>query len=386
MTGIGDTSSDLPYVAHLHGRHELDALGWPRAMEDGDWEMYVFQSREFLDTWGETIGQVGGAELYLVVIKDRLGRPVMYLPLCLEDSAGVRVIRFPDGGVADYNAPILHPHHEIAPDHFRRLWRRILALLPQADAIDLRKMPAKVAGLPNPMLALGARRAVDQSSIVDLTVPAEIYDADGARGAMLGQVSRKSRKADRKFGLHVQFGGDCEQLSAASDFIFHHKRRQYVETTGRDAFAIKGAGAFYQRLIAQWRPGGWVQFSVLTIGARIAAAHLGYETTKRAYYILPADDRANYGRFSCGTKLLVEIVRHHAARGRRYLDLGGGHEPYKAIWRTDTLDLYDHASPLTLKGAMYLAALRTARRLPGVAEALRRIGGGRTQGGAASSG
>ncbi len=116
--------------------------------------MYAFQSREFLDVWMSTIGKARGSECYLVVVKDEDRRPLLYLPLAIETRFNVRLLRFMDAGVSDYNAPILGSDHKLTHQQFDRVWSDIVALLPKFDAFDLQKIPSDVLGRFNPLTYL----------------------------------------------------------------------------------------------------------------------------------------------------------------------------------------------------------------------------------------
>ena len=86
--------------------------------------MYVFQSREFLGIWLNTIGKAGRIEPYLVVVKDGDGRPILYLPFVIETKFNIRLLRFMDCGVADYNAPIVAAGMALSRQEFNALWSR----------------------------------------------------------------------------------------------------------------------------------------------------------------------------------------------------------------------------------------------------------------------
>src|SRR5262249_35503850 len=117
--------------------------------------MYAYQSREFLDVWMSTIGRARGAQCFLMVVKDPDGAPVLYLPLVIEEKFTLRMLRFMDGGVTDFNAPILATQRTLTQGEFETIWQEILTLLPQVDVIDLQKIAATVGTGRNPLSFLG---------------------------------------------------------------------------------------------------------------------------------------------------------------------------------------------------------------------------------------
>ena len=155
------TVIDLPSrgrVARTSFKVELVAgenpADWPSIADDRDLRMYVFQSREFLEVWLDTIGKASRIEPYFIVVRDADGRPVLYLPLAIETKFNVRLLRFMDCGVADYNAPIVAASRPLSRQEFHEVWADVLSLLPAVDVIDLKKIASDVAGAVNPLAYL----------------------------------------------------------------------------------------------------------------------------------------------------------------------------------------------------------------------------------------
>jgi CelD/BcsL family acetyltransferase involved in cellulose biosynthesis len=94
------------FKVDLIGSERL-ASDWPSIADDRDVKMYVYQSREFLNVWMNTIGSAGRIECYFVIVRDNEAQPVLYLPLAIETRFNIRFLRFMDCGVADYNAPVV---------------------------------------------------------------------------------------------------------------------------------------------------------------------------------------------------------------------------------------------------------------------------------------
>src|SRR5579883_1481952 len=143
-----------PFEVQISGPDRLAAVEWPTIDDSRDLRMYVFQSRDFLQVWLDTIGRAAHIDGYLVIVKDGEGKPVLFLPLAIETKFNTRLLRFMDSGVADYNAPILVPGLCLSRPAFHALWSEILALLPAVDAIDLKKIAAHVCGMRNPFTYL----------------------------------------------------------------------------------------------------------------------------------------------------------------------------------------------------------------------------------------
>src|SRR4029077_6421643 len=79
--------------------------------------------------------------------------------------------------LCDYNAPLLAPDFAaLVPEGFLKLWHEIAAHLQENsasrhDAVVFDKMPAKIGGQPNPMLALNA--TLNPSGAYETPLPAD---------------------------------------------------------------------------------------------------------------------------------------------------------------------------------------------------------------------
>ena len=178
--------------------------------------MYVFQSREFLDIWLDTIGKASRIEPYFIVVRDADGRPVLYLPLIIETKFNVRLLRFMDCGVADYNAPIVAADRALSRQEFHEVWADVLALLPGFDVIDLKKIASDVAGAVNPLTYLDCTPFGESGHAIVLT---RLRDQTDTRRAVARQrrklqSSRQGAEPDRRAALHRQ---SCRCRSGTGD-------------------------------------------------------------------------------------------------------------------------------------------------------------------------
>jgi CelD/BcsL family acetyltransferase involved in cellulose biosynthesis len=349
------------FDVEIHPREALHALNWPGAADDRHWHLHAFQAREFLDVWFRTIGAARKAQALLVIVRDAAGEPFLYLPLCLEKKAGVRAIRFPDGGVADYNAPVLRRGSEIDASAFPALWASVLAALPAADLIYLDKIPARIVEAPNPLMGIGVGLPQARGTSVTGSQGWTEYAAEKSRRDVLSQAHRKLRRLSRDVPVRFHFGEVSEEAGTRCiEFLIELKRRQYLRTEGVDVMGLPGYIEFFREMASPAQLGRISQLCYLTAGDKIAAAHLGYATASRFYYILPAADLDEFGKFSAGTTLFIEMVK--ACRDRSVVcDLGIGDEPYKDIWATDHVNLHAHVQPLTTLGWLAAQALNTRR-------------------------
>jgi CelD/BcsL family acetyltransferase involved in cellulose biosynthesis len=354
-------TADTSFQVELFDGGNFVDCDWPTIADDRDFRMFVFQSREFLEIWTSTIGKAGGIESYLLVVRNDDGRPVLYLPLAIETKFNIRILRFMDCGVADYNAPVMKAGLALSRQEFKGLWAQVLSLLPRFDVIDLKKIPGEVSGTINPLTHLDcASHGEDGHSLL-------------LRGADTAAVGRPSiglrRKLDREHRKISELGAvefivnpTGELAGLVTKKLFALKRRKYVQTRIPDFLAMPGVADFYRAVVSTKWLGKIGHLSALLIDNTVISAHIGYVGRGSFYYILPAYDVA-YARYRPGHLLLRELIDRSAQQGNETFDFGVGDESYKQTWANRRLPLYDHERAITAAGQVYLQMRRVRRFL-----------------------
>ena len=345
----------------VFGADAFDGLAWPRAADLGPWQGFVYQTREFLELWMETIGLARGSDCRFVVVSGPGGQPLMYLPLCLERRLSTRLLRFMDGGVSDYNGPLVRTGWQPAPGAFPAIWKLILARLPSFDAVELRKIVSHVGGIPNPLAQLPRPGSADIGQVVEFDGTWESYVADPSRHNYHRVSRRKLRALQRRGTVAFSTVTAPAETDEVRTFLFQHKRQQYLRTIGDDVFALPGYTAFFERMSSPPLLGGIGYLSVLRCDRDIVAAHLGYRTADRFYQIMPAYDAERYASASGGRLLLEHLLRESFSDRLTAFDFGEGREAYKRVWATRQLELSIYARGRTFKGRLALQ-LNQARR------------------------
>jgi len=363
LDGECAASTAFNFSVDCYDSGRLAAADWPSITAASDLKMHVYQSREFLDVWMNTIGRARRIECYLIVVRDRAGRPVLYLPLGIETKFNVRLLRFMDAGVADYNAPILAPSFEPTRQEFDGLWSQVLSMLPRCDAIDLQKISSDVGGARNPLTYLDCVPYPSSGHSVALGALCTEVNARSSVQTLRKNLRRHFRALSRAGETHFVVNPDVAETAHVLERLFELKRRTYLRTTGRDFLAMPGVTDFYRQMAAPDRIGRVSHLSALTCGGNVVSAHLGFVGGGRFHYVLPAYD-GEYQRFKPGHLLLQHLIDHCFERQFSTFDLGLGDFSYKVTWATHRLPLYAHERPVTLAGRLYLQ-LRRARRFVG---------------------
>lgn len=355
-----ERSPRVPFQVEVFSGDALAAARWPSVTDVRDFRMYVFQSREFLDVWLNTIGKAARIEPCLVAVSEPDGRPVLFLPLAIETKFNVRLLRFIDCGVADYNAPVVAADRSLSRQEFTALWGKILSLLPAFDVVDLKKIASNVAGVVSPLSYLPCTPFAESGHLMSL---AQLRaGADGRR-----PVARWRRKlahyAERlSEGSELRFvvNPTGAELGAVTERLFALKRQRYLSTAASDFLAEPGVEHFYREMMRPERLGTLGHLSALTVDGAVASAHLGFIAPGRFNYILPAYDDA-FRRHRVGHLLLQHLIDQSAAQGFDTFDLGVGDNRYKNTWATHRLALGSHERAVTTAGRLYLQMRRVRR-------------------------
>jgi CelD/BcsL family acetyltransferase involved in cellulose biosynthesis len=339
---------------------DLAAADWPSIADDRDLRMYIFQSREFLDIWLDTIGKASRVKPCFVVVKDSDDRPVLYLPLIIETKFNVRLLRFMDCGVADYNAPIVAADRPLSRQEFHQVWADVLALLPGFDVIDLKKIASDVAGAVDPLTYLDCAPFGESGHAIVLS---RLRDQTDTRRAVV-RLRRKLQSYAKELSQigEPRFIVNPAAAEAARlvERLFELKRRKYQRTSTPDFLAAPGVERFYREMMSPARLGTISHLAALTIGDTVASAHLGFIGRGRFYYIFPAYD-TQFGRYRVGHLLLQHLIDQSAAQDFDTFDLGFGDASYKNKWATHHFALHTHERAVTAAGRVYLQMRRVGR-------------------------
>lgn len=141
------------------------------------------------------------------------------------------------------------------------------------------------------------------------------------------QVARRRRKLEREVGPVV-----CEWHSTQIDQDLRDLRRwksdQYASTATWDRFAHPWIVDSLSQVAGSDDPACRGLLTVLRAGDRLVAAHLGLLGLDRLSWWFPAYD-ADFGRYSPGLILLLDLLAEAAARAVPLVDLGRGEHDYK---------------------------------------------------------
>lgn len=326
---------------------------WPRTDRYGSAHCYAFQCADILQVWCDTVGKARGTRAVFVAVFDDIGQPILLLPLGIETRRHViRVLRFLDGGVCDYNAPVVFaPTRTWDRATLGLLWRALIRALPRFDIAEFEKMPVDICGVPNPLLGLAVSRFADSGHFMSITGSWEEY---AATHLPYKRDSSYQRRRLSRFGpLLFRVANAPEDRQRILDAMMRQKSQQYFETWGVDGLNRPGHRQYYTALVERLNWPGPLLVTALEIDKSILATNCGLVCNRRFLGLITAFDANEWKRFSPGRLLLEDLLRWTFTNGIRIFDFGIGDESYKLAYGDQTLPLYRAAIPVTVIGKAF---------------------------------
>lgn len=324
---------------------------WPNSYSTTSARCYVFQRRDILDIWCQTIGRARKLSPFFAAISDCDGTLLILLPLVVVQSQGLRILRFVDEGVSDFNAPVVFPEaRNWNQSTVESLWRALKRQLPPFDLALFDKMPELVEDWPNPLSFL--RTTTGQYGSYKTKLPTN-WDRDVKQRLPDYADSRRRIRNLSKLGsvsfFVPQTSGDALEVLSA---LLELKSQKFIQTKGRDSFITEpGYRDYYVEATKQLFGAGPVHIAALKSEDKILAAHFGYLVGERFYALVTGFRNEPEWRHYAPGRLLNEFLLEHCSkRGVRIFDWGLGDEPHKARLADEHENLQEAVLPATLLG------------------------------------
>ena len=345
------------------------------ALADGA-AMTPFQSGRWLESWYGTVGRCGGEPILLTVRDRRTQRLVAMLPLFAHRSGPLRVVRFADAGVSDYNAPILGPDAPVDPAGAKELWKAIRRAIGDADLVNFTKMPTEVEGRPNPLTLLPhcGRCAVGTNVLsIDRSWDDYLSQLDRKVRKEIGRCWRVFSKRDGAAFHRVQDQTEAAQVMAAMEVQqrLRHQRESAPYLLDDPAIA-----AFYRTLVENGIDSGEIILTALTCGSEVVSTLLGLARPPTYIMIRISSAAGAWRDCSPGRLVIVQTMlmlhREHYTR----FDFSIGDYPHKRRLGTEQRPLLELTAALSARGvpaAGYDHAKHLIRRFPAAEKVARRV-------------
>jgi CelD/BcsL family acetyltransferase involved in cellulose biosynthesis len=342
----------------------------------------AFQHHHWLEAWYGAFAE--SSPLIAIVADAATDQQVALLPLIRRVSNGIRIVEFTDLGVTDYNAPVLGfaaPHDRIEG---RALCQALLAGLRNlpdgADLLRLRKMPANVGGMPNPLASLGRMGSCSLNG--NLVVVGDDFAAYRASLKRM-ELPRSWRVFNRYPGAKFRIVTNIDEALALLDTMDVQQQDRMKQLGLKFVLNDDRHARFYRDIVKRGVSEGYAIVSALTCDEEVVATTLGIR--RGSDYTLLRISNAGKRWSNCSPGLLV-IERTMAALhqdGVRQFDLSIGNYAYKRRFGAAQLPLADVSIALGWRGLPYVLrdyAAQQARRYPRLHERIHRALGRPTSG------
>ena len=334
---------------------------WPISCEVDDARCYAFQCADFLEIRSRTITRARNVAPLFVVVFDRETDPLMLLPLGIERRFGVRILSFLDGGLSDYNAPIVFPGvQDWTANDIDSIWRALSCELPPFDVAHFTKMPVQICDLRNPLTLRPTTAYHEFGHAVRL--PGQWKDFE--RRLPRRRHSRRQLRRMQELGsVSFEVATTSEEIKALLSTLIRQKTQQQLETIGSAAFDQPGYRDFVLDTTNSLSAPIPIYFSVLKCQDTIVAAHWGYVVRSRFYYLLSSYEGGEWARYSAGRLLLDHLLEWSFAHGLEVFDFGIGDETYKLEYESFLIELRRLVEPITFTGRIYVGMIRLQEML-----------------------
>jgi len=287
---------------------------------------------------------------------------MMLLPWAIERRWGVRVLSFLDGGLSDYNAPVIFPAAQHwGEDEMRIVWQGLQRILPPFDVAILDKMPEQVSDFSNPLNLLATAPFPLSGHAATLSGNWREFQANLLPKRQ--DSRRQRRRLEQRGSLTFEIAATPEQFDAMLAALIRQKVHHHRETLTVAGFDQPGYRAFVTQMTHRLSALVPVHLSALKIDGMIIAAHWGYVAGSRFYYLIPSYETGIFRSFSPGRILLEYLLEWSYANGVEVFDFGLGDEIYKTEYCDVLIPLRIAAMPANLRGAVYLIALNAREKV-----------------------
>ena len=301
-----------------------------------------FQSLNWLTVHYEEMAPAMRAMPRVVIVTERnSGEVALILPLVIKKKRSLRVARFADLGVSDYGAPILGPAVLTKQRSMRRAWRAARKALHDVDLIRLEKMPAEIAGRPNPLITQRGIAPSRRSGTM-LTVPGTVQQYLSERDqSFRDDLGRAMRLWFHKGGFRFARATTPDAIAHAYAVLEEQQAARHAALGTKNVLGDASHRQFYERLVMDGSEVGLGHIFTLEAGGETVAVLFGilHDGTFTLLRLSRAGDA--WKKLFPGRLICLEVMRYFVDHGVTRFDFGLGEHPFKSGFGVEDVPLYD---------------------------------------------
>ena len=349
------------YVADIATDWRRVADRWEKMARSG--AALPFQRANWLSAWYETLSRRDGGEPLLITLRNTsTGEDAVALPLVRFRRGSLNIVAFADGGLTDYNAPILGRG---APETLPAVQAMMAALrksIGAADLLELEKMPLSICGRPNPFRLVDVQDSRFHSNV--LHVPGTWDDWHwGLERTFRKELERSWRVFNKHEGARFARIIDAGE---ARDIFSQLKELQgaRIKAAGLDYVLDSPLNdAFYDRVLAQGLRDGSAILTALLVKEEVVGALLGITDGSHYAMVRLGSGADKWKNCSPGRMVIEQTMKLLHAEGYRSFDFTIGDYAYKRRLGVEQTQLCELRIALSWRGAPCIARDRIERRL-----------------------
>lgn len=326
-------------------------------------DFYGFQSYEWLSHWYQIVGIKLGVQPCLALVESRMQGPILFLPLGIKQTFGVRILLWLGGIITDYHAPLLGQEvTELSSSEFIHLWKEVKNCLPPFDLIYFEKQPQKIENHQNPFLFLECHHH-DNSYSTYLVPDWKTFYRQRANSKTRATDRRKKRRLEDLGNVQFIIAREHDDIHAFTSHMIQQKIRRHRETGSRNMLAKESSSTFYLHMAQKLVSTGMIHLSALMADETIVASHWGMVTTNRFYWLMPAFEGGKWQKYSPGRLMLEELLQWCFKNDIQVFDFTIGGERYKNDWCNQEMKLYEYREAVSFKGYLYVLFINLKQQI-----------------------
>jgi CelD/BcsL family acetyltransferase involved in cellulose biosynthesis len=319
----------------------------------------IFSTSEWLGAWWKAFGE--GKPLVILALSSASGELVGLAPFYRDRlPGGIHQLRLVGDGSEDSDNLdlIFRAGHEEACAQALLAW---LATDSAWDLCELNTLPADSPTIRPLVQALQDRRWAHSAythpnSAVTLPATWEAYleqlPKEHARG-----IQRYTRRLHRHYAARIIKCAYDDELPTFLGALFDLHQRRWNAQGQSGNFVSPARRRFYQEMGRAFLRRGWLEFWLLELNGKIAAAQFAFRFGDTVYQLQEGLDPAHFSD-RAGHVLRAHVLQQLIAAGVRRYDYLGGAETHKQHWGAQVghyVDLHFVARPFS-RAALYMHA------------------------------
>ena len=308
----------------------------------------AFQAPLWMDMIHRRLAAGLNAAQHTLTIRNRGdGALVAVIPLILQRSKGISLLRPADFGVCDYNSIVADKNMLAMMAGDPGLIARINAAVKACDILMFRKVREDdfdVGRLFVKSTSTAGENAAYHSEVGD---DFDAWRSRTIRKKFSKELGRLQRQMEREFGSYEHRAAANEaEIRQAFDFLRASRVGRFEDDLLQNQLYFE----FYRDYaIAAGASGEAITYVSYVAGEPVAVL-FGLTGDGEFHAVLIGSDTERFGRHSPGTQIIYQVIKKRFSEGFRRFDMGLGNSGYKTHFRVDETQMRNYTKTYSVAG------------------------------------